>query len=106
MIQDLYPFWMVQALDRPPVLNFRLVQPSRTRPRVQSQSTPASQIGERLTVLSGDLPIVAPRMLWWKREHPDLFKRIRKIVLLVNFVASRLAGLGADDAFTDPSYLT
>jgi len=62
--------------------------------------------GERLVELTGSLPFAAPRMLWWKTEHPDLYRRIHKVVIIANYVAGRLAGLSGDDAFVDPSYVT
>jgi xylulokinase len=62
--------------------------------------------GERLVELTGALPYTAPRMLWWKEEHPALYRRIHKVVILANYVAGRMAGLSGDEAFIDPSYLT
>ena len=62
--------------------------------------------GDRLVALNGSLPFMAPRMLWWRDQAPDVFRRIRKVLMLANYVAGQLAGLSADDAFIDPSYLT
>jgi len=62
--------------------------------------------GDRLVALNGALPFMAPRMLWWRDQHPELYRRIDKVLMLANFVAGRLAGLPASDAFIDPSYLT
>lgn len=64
------------------------------------------QAGDRLVELNGALPFMAPRMLWWKQEHPDLFRRIHKVLILGNYVAGRMAGLSADESFIDPSYLS
>jgi xylulokinase len=47
----------------------------------------------------------APKMQWWRDEHPALYGRIARFVMPAVYVAGRLAGLGADDAFTDPTYL-
>jgi xylulokinase len=62
--------------------------------------------GRRLVELTGSLPFAAPRMLWWKKENPDLYNRIYRVVILANYVAGRMAGLPGDEAFIDPSYLT
>lgn len=62
--------------------------------------------GSRLVALNGSLPFMAPRMLWWQAEYPDMYKRVAKVLILANYVAGRLAGVRADDAFIDPSYLT
>ena len=66
----------------------------------------AERAGPRLIELCGDLPIMAPRMLWWRRESPERYRRIAKVVTLAGYVAGRMAGLQADRAFVDPSYLT
>lgn len=65
-----------------------------------------ARAGERLVALNGALPFMAPRMLWWQDQHPDLYRRIDKVLMLANYVAGRLANLPAADAFIDPSYLT
>ena len=62
--------------------------------------------GERVVALNGSLPFMAPRMLWWRDQDATAFKRIRKVLILGNYVAGALAGLQAEEAFVDPSYLT
>ena len=66
----------------------------------------AERAGARLIELCGDLPIMSPRMLWWRQESPDLYRRIAKVVTLSGYVAGRMSGLQAEQAFIDPSYLT
>ena len=66
----------------------------------------AARAGVRLIELCGDLPIMAPRMLWWRQEAPERYRRIAKVVTLAGYVAGRMAGLTAEQAFVDPSYLT
>jgi xylulokinase len=70
------------------------------------QNWMAERIGERLIEVTGDLPILTPRLLWWKNERPELFARIDKALVLANYIAGRMAGLNGDAAFIDPSYLT
>ncbi len=65
-----------------------------------------AQAGQRMLELSGAMPIIAPRIRWWQREHPSLYKRISKVLILANYVAGRMASLKAANAFIDPSYLT
>ncbi len=62
--------------------------------------------GSEMIALSGAVPIAGPRMLWWRDEHPALYTRIARVLILANYVAGRLAGLTAEEAFVDPSYLT
>ncbi|HQY92660.1 FGGY family carbohydrate kinase [Caldilinea sp.] len=65
-----------------------------------------ARVGDRLVALNGALPFLAPRMLWWREQQPDLYRRIHKVLILANYVAGRMAEISADDAFIDPSYLT
>lgn len=46
-----------------------------------------------------------PKVLWWKKNHPDIYHRIRSFVQPGGYVAMRLCGLGADGAFIDTTYL-
>ncbi|MEW6048973.1 MAG: FGGY family carbohydrate kinase [Bacillota bacterium] len=46
-----------------------------------------------------------PKMLWWKHEYPEIFRRIHKFVMPAAYVAGRLADLTGDQAFIDPTYL-
>ncbi len=70
------------------------------------QNQMIERVGERLVALGGDLPLMAPRMLWWKTEQPALYQQIHKVLILANYVAGRMANLTGDEAFIDPSYLT
>jgi xylulokinase len=65
-----------------------------------------ARVGDKLVALNGALPFMAPRILWWQEQYPDLYRRIYKVLILANYVTGRMAALAAEDAFIDPSYLT
>lgn len=46
-----------------------------------------------------------PKILWWMRERPEVFRSIRSFVQPGGYAALRLCGLGAGEAFIDPTYL-
>jgi len=46
-----------------------------------------------------------PKILWWKAERPEVYRRIRSFVQPAAYAAMRLAGLDASQAFIDPTYL-
>jgi xylulokinase len=46
-----------------------------------------------------------PRILWWMHERPEVFRDIRAFVQPGGYVAMRLCGLSASDAFVDHTYL-
>lgn len=46
-----------------------------------------------------------PKVLWWKHERPETYRKIEKFVLPTAYVAGRLAGLKADNAFIDYTHL-
>ena len=46
-----------------------------------------------------------PKILWWKHERPEVYERIEVFVQPAAYVAMRLCGLTAAEAFIDPTYL-
>jgi xylulokinase len=63
--------------------------------------------GERVTALTGCPPTCAhgPKMLWWKHERPNEYRRIARFVTPAGYVAGRLGGLTASQAFMDYTFL-
>jgi xylulokinase len=61
----------------------------------------------RVTELSGCPPTYShgPKIMWWQRERPDVFKRIARFVVPGGYVAGRLCELKSDDAFVDRTYI-
>ncbi|GIO89948.1 FGGY-family carbohydrate kinase [Paenibacillus lactis] len=62
---------------------------------------------ERFIALTG-CPVTnahGPKQLWWKRERPDVYRKIAKFVVPAVYIAGRLAGLRAEQAFIDDTYL-
>lgn len=47
----------------------------------------------------------AAKMLWWQHERPQEYRRIAKFVVPAGYVAGRVAGLTADAAFMDHTFL-
>ncbi len=47
----------------------------------------------------------APKMLWWKHEEPEFYRRIYKFVQPGAYAAMRLADLSGRDAFVDHTYI-
>jgi xylulokinase len=62
---------------------------------------------DKVLTLSGLPAIVAhcAKILWWKNEKPEQYKRIKKFIQPAAYVAGRLSGLAADKAFIDYTYL-
>jgi xylulokinase len=63
--------------------------------------------GDRITLLTGCPPTCdhGPKMLWWKNEQPEIYKRTAKFIMPGGYVSGRLAGLKADQAFIDHTYI-
>jgi xylulokinase len=66
-----------------------------------------SRHADRVTELSGCPPTYShgPKILWWQRERPDDFARIARFVVPGGYVAGRLCGLGAAEAYIDRTYI-
>jgi xylulokinase len=67
----------------------------------------AAEHGDLLVERTGCPPMLdhAPKMQWWRDERPAAYARIRTFVMPAVYVAGRMAGLAAADAFIDPTYL-
>lgn len=65
------------------------------------------EAGEEVIRKTGGPPSFnhGPKILWWKRRHPDVYRRISAFVQPGAYAAMRLCKLGAADAFIDTSYL-
>jgi xylulokinase len=65
------------------------------------------EAGDRITQLTGCPPTCdhGPKMLWWKNEQPDVYRRTAKFVMPGTYVAGKIADLKADQAFMDRTYI-
>lgn len=62
---------------------------------------------DKIISISGGPPTFShgPKILWWKNEKPDIFKKISKFIMPSAFVAGKMAGLKAEEAFIDYTYI-
>ncbi|MCS6907633.1 MAG: FGGY family carbohydrate kinase [Anaerolineales bacterium] len=60
-----------------------------------------------IIALTGGPPSIShgAKILWWKHEQPETFRRIAKFVVPGGYVAGRIAGLKGEEAFIDYTYL-
>jgi len=65
------------------------------------------EAGELVTRLTGCPPTCdhGPKMLWWKQEHPEVYRRVAKFVMPGTYVAGKMAGLRPEQAFIDYTYI-
>jgi xylulokinase len=63
--------------------------------------------GDRVTQLTGCPPTCdhAPKILWWQIEQPADYARVAKFVMPSAYVAGKMAGLKADQAFIDYTFI-
>ncbi|MFC1921827.1 FGGY-family carbohydrate kinase [Chloroflexota bacterium] len=63
--------------------------------------------GDLITRLTGCPPTCdhGPKILWWKEEQPEIYQRIAKFVTPAGYVAGKMAGLKAEDAFMDYTFI-
>jgi xylulokinase len=66
-----------------------------------------SMAGDRITELTGCAPTCdhGPKMLWWMHERPEDFARIARFLTPAGYVAGTIAGLKADEAFMDYTFI-
>jgi len=63
--------------------------------------------GDLITRLTGCPPTCdhGPKILWRKSERPEEYARIAKFIMPGGYVAGKMAGLSAEDAFIDYTYI-
>ena len=63
--------------------------------------------GQQILCKTGNAPSFnhGPKKLWWMHEHKKTYKQIKAFVQPGGYVAMRLCGLNAADAFIDRTYL-
>jgi len=90
--------------DFEPVARFDSWLDMRCQPFIEWMDREA---GDQITRLTGCPPTCdhGPKMLWWKNEQPDTYRRTAKFVMPGTIVAGRIAGLRADQAFIDHTYI-
>jgi len=87
-----------------PVARFDSWLDMRCQPFIEQMDR---QAGDKITLTTGCPPTCdhGPKMLWWKHEQPDIYHRTAKFVMPGTYVAGKMAGLKADQAFIDYTYL-
>lgn len=90
--------------DYRPVARFDSWLDMRCQPYIESMDREA---GDRITQLTGCPPTCdhGPKMLWWKHEQPEIYNLTARFVMPGAYVAGKLAGLKADRAFIDHTYI-
>jgi xylulokinase len=90
--------------DFNPVTRFDSWLDMRCQPFIEKTDKEA---GDLITQLTGCPPTCdhGPKMLWWKNEQPEIYRRTAKFVMPGTYVAGRIAGLKADQAFIDHTYI-
>lgn len=62
--------------------------------------------GDEIRILSGtNFPSYSPKILWWKSEYPNIYKRVEKFIFLNGFIAGKMGNLTAEHAYVDRTYL-
>ncbi len=62
---------------------------------------------DMITRLTGCAPTCdhGPKILWWQHERPEEYSRVAKFVTPAGYVAGKMAGLRAEQAFMDYTFI-
>lgn len=90
--------------DFKPAARFDSWLDMRCQPYIEAVERKAGGLVTRLT---GCPPTCdhGPKMLWWKHERPEEYRRIARFVTPAGYVAGRLAGLKGEQAFMDHTFI-
>lgn len=50
-------------------------------------------------------PRNTPKIAWWKREHPEVYRQVRRFTTIGPYTAGVFAGLRGDEAFVDETLI-
>lgn len=66
-----------------------------------------ARAGKRIIELSGGPAsyVHGPKILWWKHEHPEAYRKTAKFVLPHAYVVGRMTGLSGEEAYFDYTHL-
>lgn len=62
---------------------------------------------EKFTATSGCPPTYAhaAKIIWWKQQKPEVFKKVARFIVPLTYVAGKMAGLTVDEAYIDRTCL-
>ena len=61
---------------------------------------------EQILELSGtNSPYFAPKILWWKNDFPELYKKTLKFMILNGYIAGKMGNININDSFISRTYL-
>ena len=66
------------------------------------------EYGEKRVIGITGAPVsytAGPKIMWWKKNHPDAYERVYKFVQPAAYCTMRLCGLSGEEAFYDHTYL-
>jgi len=94
----------IMAIDRSwrPVTHFDSPLDTRSNAQKQRMMTVA---GNRIIELAGTPPTYGQKILWWKDEHPEVWKCVHKFIQPSAYVTGLMAGLDGEQAFMEPSFI-
>ncbi len=86
-----------------PVTEWSIVSDTRFMPHAVAMQEAAHE--DILTQSGTNLPVLGAKALWWKKDHPALYGKVAKLVVIGGYIAAKLAGIAIEDAFIDRTYL-
>ncbi|MEQ8672740.1 MAG: FGGY family carbohydrate kinase [Aggregatilineales bacterium] len=62
---------------------------------------------KRITALTGCPPTCnhGPKLMWWQENQPEYYRQIAKFIMPSAYVAGKMTGISADDAYIDYTFL-
>ena len=85
------------------IFDWSIISDTRNYPWVTMMKEEA---GPEILKLSGtNFPIFAPKLLWWKHEYPEEYRKVEKFMFLCGYLVGTLCGLSLEEAYVDRTHL-
>lgn len=85
------------------VTDWSIISDTRYYPYVVQMQKAAGGLIQRLS--GTNFPIFAPKLLWWKKDFPEAYKRVRKFMFLCGYLVGKLCDIPVEDAYVDRTFM-
>jgi xylulokinase len=85
------------------ILDWSIISDTRYYPFVVEMQEAAADLILRLS--GTNFPLFAPKLLWWKKDFPEAYKKVRKFMFLCGYLVGKLCDIPSENAYVDRTFM-